>query len=359
MEEIDVGDLKEGEPAKEYILFDDNFIALSKHRTLTGSDLERIRRFNLHPLYAASDMPSTVEEYGPGKEKKTEEVISREAPPRSTYDILISYLNAIFAACRQKKKVSLQTFHKAASLTVDYYLKAREEALLSVARGGKKQRLEAHSLNTGILSALLATAVNMEGKELVEVITGALLHDIGIMNFYDSRQVQNIEQHTLLGFKYLKETGVEASNIVMPALQHHEKANGSGYPSRLTLNDTAHSSRIVSICDSCDSQISYIRYGDDISLHLKKDDLFAWKKDDFDIRLFGVFISALSETFRVGRRVLLNNMTIGVIKRTTLRFPISPVIELVADTKGKAPREPTTIELVKHRDVYIERFLQG
>ncbi|HUT65885.1 MAG TPA: HD domain-containing protein [Spirochaetota bacterium] len=352
MKGIDVDDLKKGDVVEDHILFDDNFIVLTKFHTLTESDIERVRRYKLLSLYTLGDNRRRIEP----REQKRE---AKPLPKEATYDILITYIQTTFSACRQKKKVPLQVIHNAASLVVNYTLTKREEALLRVARGMKQGRFAAHSLNTAILSAILGDAVNIKETELVDIVAGALFHDIGLVFLGRNNVKPNIRDHTLIGFKYLKTIEGIKPNITIPSLQHHERANGSGYPAGLTLSGITHSSRIVSICDSCDSQISLIRNGNDISLHMTKEDLFSWKKEDFDARLFRVFTSAIGETFAEKRRVLLSDMTVGVVKKISARFPFSPVVDIIADSKGERPREPKVIEIVKNNEIWIERFLQG
>ena len=351
MRTVDLDDFKEGDKVGEHVYFDDYFIVFSKYLTIKKSDLERARKYDLVSLRTISDTVIAHE-----KRKDKEPAPSEAAKP--AYDILVSYLHTIFEACRHNKRVSLQIIHRVASLTAGYALKKREEALLRVARGSKSNRFESHSLNTGILAAIVAASVNIEGKELIDIVAGALFHDVGILFLGESKTRQDIEEHTRLGFKYLKTVEGVGRNVIMPALQHHEKADGSGYPDGLVLSDTAHSSRIVSICDSCDVQISFLRFGEDISLHNSRDELFAWKKEDFDVRLFRVFISAMSAIFEKERRVLLNDMSVAEVKKTSLRFPISPEVDLVADSKGQRPAERKTIELIKNKDLWIKRFLQ-
>ena len=62
--------------------------------------------------------------------------------------------------------------------------------------------------------------------------------------------------------------------------------------------------------------------------------------------------------FEKERRVLLNDMSVAEVKKTSLRFPISPEVDLVADSKGQRPAERKTIELIKNKDLWIKRFLQ-
>ena len=352
MKGIDVNDLKEGDVVEDHILFDDNFIVLTKYHTLTESDIERVRRYELISLYTLGDDTRRIE-------PKEQEREAGPLPKGATYDILITYIQTTFSACKQKKKVPLGVIHNAASLVVNYSLTKREEALLRVARGMKQGRFAAHCLNTAILTAILGDAVNIKGMELVEIVAGALFHDIGLVFLGGNNVKINIRDHTLIGFKYLNTIEGIQQNIVIPSLQHHERAGGSGYPAGLTLSDINHSSRIVSICDSFDSQSSLIRNGNDISLHMTKEDLFSWKKEDFDSRIFGVFTSAIGETFAEKRRVLLSDMTVGVVKKISARFPFNPVVDIITDSKGERPHEPKVIELLKNNEIWIERFLQG
>jgi HD-GYP domain-containing protein (c-di-GMP phosphodiesterase class II) len=144
--------------------------------------------------------------------------------------------------------------------------------------------------------------------------------------------------------------------MVTPSLQHHEKGDGSGYPNQLLLESIETSARLVAICDSCDSNVSYLRFGQDLSLHMTKEDLFSWKKEDFDPEHFDRFIKTITGVFRPGRRVMLSDENIGIIKKTLMRFPLNPVIEVVADSIGVGLENPETIELVKRKDLWIKEL---
>lgn len=356
MHEIDIGELQEGVPLSWHIRFDEHFIVLSKYFIPTTQDIKRIRRFDLAPLYKGKEAKPPA---GPKEREAVYEppahtmqgpsVLSEEKP--GTYGALVSYLSVLFSACRNRI-VSLGIIRKAGLLVTGFVLKNKEKAILEVARGSKKNRLSSHSLNTGILTVLLASSANVGGKQLIEAVCGAIMHDIGILLLNVDNPMEAVETHTLHGGRYLKSIGGCSATIFMPAFQHHEKADGSGYPAGLALNDIPTITRIVTICDSCDSHTSYIRFGEDISMHLKKEDLFIWKKSDFDIKLFTVLTGELFKTVKEGRRVLLNDGTVGIIAKPALRFPVTPVVKPVTDS---GPAEP--IELLKTGDIWIERFL--
>ncbi|MBN2323053.1 MAG: HD domain-containing protein [Spirochaetes bacterium] len=358
MRTVDIDEIKIGTPLPVYILFDDYFIVMSKYLTPRPQDIEMIARFSLSPLYGRSLTEREAQDEPPKETKSRtatlpsqEEARPRSEKERDVYGILISYLTSLLKECRNKK-IPIQIIRKIAVLTVEFALKKREEALIAVARGKDGDRMSMHLLNTGILAAILASSLNIVGNQLVDTVCGALMHDIGIPLFNANEPLKGIETHTVVGGNYLKEIEGCPPTVFMPAFQHHEKADGSGYPAGLTTSDTAFASQIVSLCDSCDSHTSYIRMGEDISLHMKKEELFIWKKEDFEPRLFSALTQEILKTFEEGRRVLLNNGKEGVIKKTMPRFPVSPVIMPVSDSTPAAP-----VELLKTGDIWIERFL--
>jgi len=357
MQEIDIGEIKEGVRISMHIRFDEYFIVLSKYNIPTTQDIERITRFSLSPLYEEGETKPFPEEETVKESMYEPEINTMQGQAATTeekrdiYEVLITYITELLSACKNRT-VSLGRIRKVASLAAGFALRKTEDALLPVARGRKTNRLSAHVLNTGILTAILVSSENIEGRQLIDAVCGAIMHDIGLMLFDVDEPIIAIEMHTVRGGRYLKSIEGCPSTIFMPAFQHHEKADGSGYPDGLTLSDTSSVSRIVSICDSCDSHTSYIRLGENLSLHLKKEDLFIWKKTDFDVRLFDVMSGVLHRTFMEGRRVLLNDKRMGVIAKTTPRFPVSPVINPVPGSEPAAP-----VELLKTSDIWIERFL--
>lgn len=108
-----------------------------------------------------------------------------------------------------------------------------------------------HSINVASLtSQCLEEMVNKNecewcGEQLIEIVKGALLHDIGKMFLpfgiqnsekkLDKYMVEIVKTHPLLGFLSIQEIGCSdiIKNIV---LLHHENANGTGYPINLETN---------------------------------------------------------------------------------------------------------------------------
>jgi HD-GYP domain-containing protein (c-di-GMP phosphodiesterase class II) len=63
---------------------------------------------------------------------------------------------------------------------------------------------------------------------------------------------------------------------------HHERADGSGYPDRLRLEDTAQSARIIAVADSFDAMLSERPYRKQMSLGESLNELVRLTPAKFD-----------------------------------------------------------------------------
>lgn len=93
--------------------------------------------------------------------------------------------------------------------------------------------------------------------------TGCLLHDIGKIgisekiltkpNRYTPEEREDMEQHPLMGAHMLREYPKE---VVLCALLHHEKINGSGYPTHFEDGEIPAYCEFLSVLDVLDALTS-------------------------------------------------------------------------------------------------------
>jgi HD-GYP domain-containing protein (c-di-GMP phosphodiesterase class II) len=410
MESVSIEELKAGSLVARHLYFHGNFIVFPKYLVLTSDDLERAKRFNIdtlafneheHPATAHTEngdverlqTDSGLDELLNARDSAKEGQASPSAvkPPSATekppvspassarahaaekprvqdreftiYGSIVALLSKEFMKVRLNEKIETSKVYKIASIIIEYVTNVREDAVLHVARGSEKSRVEAHSTNVGILAAILGLSLKMKGFDFINVVTGAILHDVGILLIQDGLSPEGgdadlIKDHTWQGFRYLKSIRNLDPTSVMPALQHHEKAGGDGYPQRITLNDTEPASRLVSLCDSFDNQINFLKYGNDLSIHFTKDEFVGWKKEDFDHDLFKASIRAMGDIFKNHTPVILNDGSLALIKEVSIRFPFSPVVQVVADDKGNKTADIKIVDTRKSREIWISRFLK-
>ena len=138
----------------------------------------------------------------------------------------------------------------------------------------KNRREELHSRRVSVLSARLAEVAGMSAKEVTEMRTAGLLHDIGkiaideaILNKQGpltTEQWEAVKRHPATGWRILGSVG-ELGEIATYILSHHERLDGKGYPQGLTGDAIPIPSRIIAIVDAYDAMTAARTYRNPIS----------------------------------------------------------------------------------------------
>jgi putative nucleotidyltransferase with HDIG domain len=129
----------------------------------------------------------------------------------------------------------------------------------------KDQYTKGHSDRVASLGLLLAKELGLHSHMLKTVVAAGLLHDIGKIQIPDEilkkqgrltdEEFRMIQKHPELGVELL--AGKEFPWDIKPLiLYHHEKSNGTGYPSRLSGEAIPIGARIVCIADVFDALTS-------------------------------------------------------------------------------------------------------
>ena len=144
------------------------------------------------------------------------------------------------------------------------------------------QMLDLKDLNTGVHSTRLAEWAVRVGQELgleesglADIEVAALLHDAGKVGVPDSilkkpgpldpDEWRVMRMHPEFSWAVLRLVpGLERASLY--ALHHHEKWNGSGYPSGLAGEDIPIGSRIVSVIDAFDAMVASRPYKNGLPL---------------------------------------------------------------------------------------------
>ena len=129
----------------------------------------------------------------------------------------------------------------------------------------KDEETAGHSQRVTQMTVRLARRLGVDGKDLVHIQRGALLHDIGKMGVPDSVLLKRgpldpeeralIEQHTVYAFELLSPIDFLRPAIDIPYC-HHERWDGGGYPRGLKGEQIPLAARIFAIVDVFDALTS-------------------------------------------------------------------------------------------------------
>ncbi len=122
-----------------------------------------------------------------------------------------------------------------------------------------------HSARVAKYTAMMAEKMGKSKDEVAEIYNIALLHDIGKIGIPDSilnkpgkldnDEYSVMKSHAQRGYDILKEVNIDP-DLALGAGYHHEKYDGSGYPSGLRGDQIPEIARIIAVADAFDAMYS-------------------------------------------------------------------------------------------------------
>lgn len=179
----------------------------------------------------------------------------------------------------------------------------------------------AHSLNVAMLANILGRWLHMEEHELKLLTVAGMLHDIGKVLIpleiikkpgpLTREEFDIIKQHSLKGYKLLKEKKVD-ENICQAALLHHEKCDGSGYPMGLKGDKINELAKLITIVDIYEAMTANRCYREGICpfavIRMYEEEGYS----KYDPKYLLPFLQGISDTY-LHNTVLLNDGRKGEI----------------------------------------------
>lgn len=184
----------------------------------------------------------------------------------------------------------------------------------------KQNRMYMHSLNTALISNILAKWLKLSEEEVNDVTLAGLFHDIGMMSIpseiLDKTPTERtmeendlLQKHAIYGYRYLMKRELNRQ-IGLTALTHHERMDGSGYPLQCIGSALCTYSKIVAIADAYDEltlTASGGRNPFDLIRVFEQEGL-----SKYDPQFVMVFLAGITDTY-IGCDILLNDGRIGTI----------------------------------------------
>ena len=151
------------------------------------------------------------------------------------------------------------------------YKKITLESIEAIARtiDAKDVYTNGHSRRVGYYSREIAKAMNLPEKQVENIFYTALLHDIGKIGIplsiinkparLDDNEYAIMKTHTTKGGKILKDIST-IPGIVEGAMYHHERYDGTGYPTGLKGTNIPLNARIICCADCFDAMATKRSY---------------------------------------------------------------------------------------------------
>lgn len=164
---------------------------------------------------------------------------------------------------------------------------------------------EMHAERTGNMAQQLGKRLGLSDGELNKLELLATLHDIGKLSIPDKilnkptklteEEFERIKLHTVKGYEIASITP-ELTDIADYILHHHEKWDGTGYPSGLKGEEIPLLSRIIALIDSHDVMTHDRVYHKAMTQEEAIEEIKRCSGTQFDPNISKVFVELLEET---------------------------------------------------------------
>ena len=222
-----------------------------------------------------------------------------------------------------------------------------------------------HGLNVSILSLMLAKQLDLGAEQARSLGTGALLHDIGQIEIPDQVLRKSPCEYTLqecalrashveLGVKIGKQLEL-APEVLAIIAQHHELADGSGYPRELRLDEIAPLARVVSLVNYYDNLCNPAVLAQALTPHEALSFIFARCRSKFENRILQLLIRSLG-VYPPGSVVKLSNGAIAMVISVNPMKPLRPWLLLYQ--VGVPKHEASMLDLEQETRVSIAKSLR-
>lgn len=225
----------------------------------------------------------------------------------------------------------------------------QEETAIRLLSENVGERASQHSINVTIISLLLGKALGLNQSILDTLGAGALLHDIGLimlperLRHLDTRftpaERRMYQEHVQHGISIGVQMKIPPEQLVIIA-QHHELADGKGYPHQLAADQIDPLARIVALVNLYDNLCNPANPAQAITPHAAQALIFAQLKHQFDARVLMQFIRMMG-VYPPGSVVELSDGRLALVVSVNAARPLKPNVVIY---EPRIPREEALVQ---------------
>jgi putative nucleotidyltransferase with HDIG domain len=239
------------------------------------------------------------------------------------------------------------------------------EMCIRVLADSRTDRATAHALNVAVISMLMGRVFAFNEHEMLDVGVGALLHDVGKLDLPEGVRQPDTQaapadqalyrEHVARGVALGKRMGLNPAALLVIG-QHHEMADGTGFPSKLNVDRMSAAARIVALANRYDNLCDPAIPAHALTPHEALSLIFAQTRSKFDASMLNAFIRMMG-VYPPGSVVQLTDDRFALVTNVNSTRPLKPRV-LVFDPQVAAD-EALHINLEHHVDLGIRRSLRA
>lgn len=362
----------------------DHPFPVSNFKISSQSQIDTIRSLGLERIRFAPDK-STPEQDSRLAEQAVNKEIS-EAEDSDAYAArqrreLLASQQASLQVCERQFSHAAQTFKQVTEIVHSQPAQAKQlieqliqgflgellgedEAAIRLLSEKAGEKTSLHSINATVISLLLGRALHLNKSDMLDLGIASMLHDIGKAELPDRLRWQDehfnhaerqlYQEHVLHSLNLARRMGLSA-NVLLAIAQHHEHADGSGYPSHVQGDKLGPISRIVAMVNHYDNLCNPANPAFSVTPHEALSQMFTQHKTFFHAPTLTAFIRMMG-IYPPGSVVQLTDERYAMVVSVNSARPIKP--KVVIHNPAIPRDEALVINLEHESDLCIHRSLK-
>ena len=353
MQRVSVGFLEAGMVAARNVHSAEGRLLVTKDTVLSEAMVANIQKTSLGSIYVRNPLFQDIE---------AEEVVTEDNRRKA-----VMALKSAVTAYQKTKVLDIQPLKKVLRELVVEIIRNRDSMIHQLDMRTYQDYIYAHSVNTCVLSVLIAVNLDYPEGKLTDLALGTMLHDVGMMMLPDAllmkignltpEESKQVQQHPEDGFNILRTVREIPITVAHIAYQHHERVDGKGYPRNLTADKILEFAKVAAVADTFDALVSDRPYRKGMVPHEAYEVMMALADSYVDRDILHLFLTHVA-IYPVGAVVQLDNGQHGVVTKVLPRLQTRPQVRLLTDQQGNLLSEQTEIDLTQHLTLMISRVLK-
>ncbi|NOT14111.1 MAG: DUF3391 domain-containing protein [Methylotenera sp.] len=264
---------------------------------------------------------------------------------------------AVFEALALEQEIDLSTINESLSSMVES-IERCPDALFWLSKLKQSDNYAyQHAMNVSITLMAFAHFISLSRKDIKDLGLAGLLQDIGKAKLpaellkkedeLNPSEFELMKKHVDYALSLLEHTDNISNKVILTVSQHHERADGSGYPFQLKYNQISIMGQMAGLIDTYCAMTSNKVYANSVHNQAALEELNSLR----DVKFTGTLIDQLIQflgMYPVGTLVELNSGEVGIVIQQNNVRRLKPRVMILLNADKVRNEAPATINLINN-----------
>jgi len=368
MKSIKVSNLHPGMKFDQPVFIEGDNVLVPAGVAIKDKDIERLSRWDIEEVFTeGSEIVEAAAEAATKLKDSPAWLPPREEKFLKIYRSAVEKVDAIFQDIADETYLNHEPIDSVVKDMLDVLRQSKNEMIQLILLGEwVERRLSVSAVNCMIISAVIGNTMRLASHRLLQLATGALMHDVGMLKVekgilekqgkLSGEELTQIRTHPVMGYQIISKDMKYPEDIALVALQHHEHWDGRGYPRSLKGEDITLFSRVVTVADAYEAMVSERPYRNSMIGYSAMKNVLSDNGRHFDPQVLKAFLESMG-VFPIGSIVQLNTSSIGRVSENHAEAPLRPKVELLIDEFGTQVEGTEILDLLSKKNLFIVKAI--